>query len=121
MHATAEALAAVTHPLANQGVDVAGARVIDPDIVEAALKPRISGEDLVLPFELTWAAGLMKNTNGHFGPSPTAFGHAGFGGSAVMVDPAKKISAAYVMNKMSPSLAGDPRAVALFAALDEGS
>ena len=119
MHATAEALAAVTHPLANQGVDVAGARVIDPEIVDAALKSRISGEDLVLPFELTWTAGLMKNTNGHFGPSPTAFGHAGFGGSAVMVDPAKKISAAYVMNKMSPSLAGDPRAVALFAALDD--
>ncbi len=121
MHATAEALAAIVHPLANDGVDVKGARLIDPKVVGAALKTQISGDDLVLPFHLDWTAGLMRNTNGHFGPSPTAFGHAGFGGSAAMIDPAKKISAGYVMNKMSPSLAGDARAVALFAALDEAA
>lgn len=118
MHATAAALAAIVHPLANGGVNVDGARAVDAPTIAAALGPRISGEDLVLPFHLTWSAGLMVNTNGHFGPSASALGHAGFGGSAVMIDPAKNISAAYVMNKMSPSLAGDPRAVALFAALD---
>ncbi|MEK7265472.1 MAG: serine hydrolase domain-containing protein [Pseudomonadota bacterium] len=118
MHATARALAEITHPFANRGVDARGVGVIDPSVVAAAILPRISGEDLVLPFHLTWAAGLMVNTNRHFGPSPTALGQPGFGGSAVMIDPAKKISAAYVMNKMSPALAGDPRAVRLFSALD---
>lgn len=118
MHGAARALAQLTHSFANRGVDVHGARVLNPAVIEDALKARISGEDLVLPFHLAWAAGLMLNTNGHFGPSGTALGHAGFGGSAVMIDPAKRVSAAYVMNKMSPSLAGDPRAVRLFAALD---
>ncbi len=119
MHATALALAETVHPLANAGVDATGARTIDTNVVADALKRRSSGEDLVLPFWLDWAAGLMLNTNGHFGPSKTAFGHPGFGGSAAMIDPAKKTSAAYVMNKMSPSLSGDPRAVRLFAALDD--
>ena len=59
----------------------------------------------------------MRNVNGHFGPSATAFGHAGFGGSCVMFDPARRLSAAYVMSKMSPYLVGDPRAVRLIDAL----
>ncbi len=118
MHGTARALAEIMQPFANKGVDAHGAQIIDPAVVEAALKPRISGDDLVLPFHLTWAAGLMVNTNGHFGPSPSALGQPGFGGSAVMVDPARRLSAAYVMNKMSPSLSGDPRAVRLFSALN---
>jgi CubicO group peptidase (beta-lactamase class C family) len=119
MHATARALAEIVHPLANEGVDAKGRAVIDPAAVAAALTPRIAGDDLVLPFNLTWAAGLMLNTNGHFGPSPSAYGHAGFGGSAVMIDPKRRLTAAYVMNKMSASLAGDPRAVRLFAALHD--
>ncbi|MFZ5618437.1 MAG: serine hydrolase domain-containing protein [Pseudomonadota bacterium] len=119
MHGTARALAEIAHPLANGGVDAKGARVIEQDVVAAALAPRVSGDDLVLPFHLTWAAGLMANTNGHFGPNDSAFGHAGFGGSCAMVDPEKRVSAAYVMNRMSPSLAGDPRAVRLLTALDD--
>lgn len=118
MHASAPALAEIVHPLANGGVDARGRRVIEPDIVAEALEIRCEGEDLVLPFHLVWAAGLMANSNGHFGPSPSAFGHAGFGGSSAMIDPAKRASAAYVMNRMSPSLAGDPRAVRLLAAFD---
>lgn len=119
MHATARALAEIIHPLANGGVDTNGVRVVDENVVAEALAPRISGDDLVLPFRLTFAAGLMANTNGHFGPSPSAFGHAGFGGSCAMIDPQARVSAAYVMNRMSPSLAGDPRAVRMLSALDD--
>lgn len=118
MHGTAKALAAIAHPFANDGVDARGTRVLSPEIVAAALSPRIAGEDLVLPFRLSWSAGLTVNSGGYFGPSPSALGHAGFGGSAVMVDPEKRVSAAYVMNKMSSSLIGDARAVRLFGALD---
>lgn len=117
MHATAKGLAETLHPMANAGVDANGVTAIEPDVLFEALRTRIEGEDLVLPYRLRWAAGLMANTNGHFGPSPAAFGHAGFGGSAVMIDPARRLSAAYVMNKMSPFLSGDPRAVRLFGAL----
>lgn len=114
MHATAKGLAEIVHPLANGGMDANGGAAISRDALADALRTRIEGDDLVLPFHLRWAAGLMANTNGFFGPSLSAYGSAGFGGSAVMIDPARRMSAAYVMNKMSPSLAGDPRAVRLF-------
>jgi CubicO group peptidase (beta-lactamase class C family) len=117
MHATAKGLAEIVHPLANAGVDTDGRQAMSPAALAEALRIRISGEDLVLPFDIAWAAGLMANTGGFFGPSSTAFGHAGFGGSAVMIDPQRRISAAYVINRMSPHLAGDPRAVRLFAAV----
>lgn len=120
MHADARSLAAVVHPLANDGADVSGAQVVDTSAIEAALKERIRGDDLVLPFELSWSAGLMRNINGHFGPSATAFGHAGFGGSTVMIDPERRLSCAYVMSRMSPHLVGDPRGLALIEAVYAG-
>ncbi|MEO1014180.1 MAG: serine hydrolase domain-containing protein [Pseudomonadota bacterium] len=116
MHATADGLARLLQPLASREAEDA----LPPEAVEAALRVRIEGSDLVLPFDLAWAAGLMRNRNGHFGPSETAFGHAGFGGSCVVIDPAQGLTAAYVMNKMSPYLVGDPRAVRLIEALYAG-
>ena len=120
MHGTARALAEIMHPLANRGDDFSGDKIVGDDAIRQALQIRITGEDLVLPFDLSWAAGLMANNFGQFGPSISAFGHAGFGGSCVVIDPEKRLSFAYVMNKMSPSLVGDERAVRLAAALYEG-
>lgn len=117
IHADARSLAAIVYPLASGGVDIAGDRYVATDVVAEALRERLRGDDLVLPFELSWAAGLMRNINGHFGPSASALGHAGFGGSCVIIDPEKKLSAAYVMNRMSPHLVGDPRAIGLIDAL----
>ena len=118
MHGNAQALAKLLHDYANPG-HLAGVRGfgLSKSAVDQALATRIEGQDLVLPFNLSWSAGLMKNINGHFGPSADAFGHAGFGGSCVVIDPAQKLSAAYVMNKMSPFLVGDPRADRLLTAL----
>lgn len=116
MHADARALAEIVQPFASQGL-FRGARLLSPEAIEQALAERIRGDDLVLPFRLSWAAGVMRNINGHFGPSPTAFGHAGFGGSAVMFDPPRRLSAAYVMNRMSPYLVGDPRSLRLIDAV----
>ena len=116
IHCDAVSLAEIVHPFANGGL-FRGEQILTRDAMEAGLAERIRGDDLVLPFHLSWSAGLMRNINGHFGPSETAFGHAGFGGSCVMFDPARRLSAAYVMSKMSPYLVGDPRAVRLIDAL----
>ncbi|MEO1242965.1 MAG: serine hydrolase domain-containing protein [Pseudomonadota bacterium] len=117
MHADARSLAMMVHPLANNGRAVSGGQSLDPSVIEAALAERIRGDDMVLPFHLSWSAGLMGNINRHFGPSEKAFGHAGFGGSCVIVDPDNNLTAAYVMSKMSPYLVGDPRALRLLDAL----
>jgi len=117
MHANARALAEIVYPFANQGRTPGGRQVLTGAVIEAALKERIRGDDLVLPFNLSWTAGLMRNINGHFGPNENAVGHAGFGGSCVVIDPDNKMTAAYVMNKMSPYLVGDPRALRLLSAV----
>lgn len=117
MHTNARSLAELLYPLASGGSDTDGAQVLVPAVVEAATKERVHGQDLVLPFDLSWAAGLMRNVRGHFGPNQTALGHAGFGGSCVVVDPDNRMSIAYVMNKMSAHLVGDPRALKLIEAV----
>ncbi|MEQ1929285.1 MAG: serine hydrolase domain-containing protein, partial [Parvularculaceae bacterium] len=119
MHGTARALAELAHPFADRGRH-RGATIIGDAVLAEAFKERIVGDDLVLPFRLSWAAGMMRNVNGHFGPNPSALGHAGFGGSSVMVDPEHRLSAAYVMNKMSPHLVGDPRGLRLVNAVYDG-
>ncbi len=76
-----------------------------------------SGPDLVLPFDLAFCAGIIENTNHFYGPNPKALGHSGWGGSCGYADPALRLSASYVMNRQSPHLMGDPRALRLNAAV----
>ena len=117
MHADARSLALMVHPFANGGKGPDGDPCLSSEAIDAALAERIRGDDLVLPFHLSWSAGLMRNINRHFGPNENAFGHAGFGGSCVVVDRQNNLTAAYVMNRMSPYLVGDPRAVRLLDAV----
>ncbi|MEO1252679.1 MAG: serine hydrolase domain-containing protein [Pseudomonadota bacterium] len=116
MHADAVSLARLLRPMAQGGV-AAQTQLIASNILETAFAERICGDDLVLPFRLSWAAGLMRNINRHFGPNESALGHAGFGGSAVVIDPENRMTIAYVMNKMSPYLVGDPRSLRLIDAV----
>ncbi len=116
MHADARALARIVQPIANAG-KLDGAQYLTSQAIDGALKERIHGDDLVLPFHLSWTAGLMRNINRHLGPNEAAYGHAGFGGSCVLIDPQNRLTAAYVMNKMSPYLVGDPRALRLINAV----
>jgi len=116
MHGDARALASLLYPVANDGLWPDGERYLTREAVDAALEERVRGDDLVLPFHLSWSAGLMRNINRHFGPNENAFGHSGFGGSCVVIDPENRLTAAYVMSKMSPHLVGDPRALQLLDA-----
>jgi CubicO group peptidase (beta-lactamase class C family) len=61
-------------------------------------------------FGLGHALGSHERT---FGPSPTAFGHDGFGGSTGFADPEQGVGFGYVMNQMGPLLRDDPRKMAL--------
>lgn len=116
-HFTAEALALLMSALACDG-RIGQAAVLVPGVAAEASRERILGPDKVLPYELSWAAGLLRNPpNMIYGPSPTSFGHYGWGGSCVMADPAHRLSSAYVMNRQSSRLIGDPRAVRLLEAL----
>ncbi|GGZ26239.1 serine hydrolase domain-containing protein [Asticcacaulis endophyticus] len=118
-HATSEALAKFMNIIATGGF-IDGDRVISLSALGQALRERVYGPDRVLPFKLSWAAGFLRNKNILiYGKNERAVGHSGNGGSMVMADPDKKLSAAYVMNKQSNHLIGDPRSVRLMDALYE--
>ncbi|MEM7741087.1 MAG: serine hydrolase domain-containing protein [Pseudomonadota bacterium] len=86
---------------------------------EEAWKERIAGPDLVLPIDVSWAAGVMRENGEIFGGPATVIGHYGFGGSCVLADPARGLSFAYVPNQQSPDLVADRRATRLVRAIYE--
>jgi len=108
-YATALALARLMGALANDGW-LDGEDILSPALIAEASRERIRGQDLVLPFEMSWAAGFMRNEAEHpWGPGDASFGHSGWGGSCAFADPERRLGCAYVMNKQSTDLLGDRR------------
>ena len=117
LHGTALSLARIMGIVADEG-RLDGKAILSPAVLAEMTKTRVTGPDKVLPFDITWAAGLMRNEGlDIFGPNPAALGHCGWGGSCVMADPDVKLSAAYAMTRQSSHLIGDPRAQRLIDAL----
>ncbi len=108
-YATAEALARLMGALANDGW-LEGDEILSPALIAEASRERIRGQDLVLPFDMSWAAGFMRNApNFPWGPGEQTFGHSGWGGACAFADPQRKLGGAYVMNKQGVALMGDAR------------
>jgi CubicO group peptidase (beta-lactamase class C family) len=115
-HGTALSVAQLYQAFATGG-KIAGQAVLVEEAYAALTAVQGRGQDLVLPFDLVWAAGVNRNSNGFYGPNPDAFGHAGWGGSCGFADPALGLSGSYVMNRQSHHLMADPRAVRLIEAV----
>ena len=115
-HGTAAATARI-YGLYAHGGRLPGIDLLSPESFEALTRSRTSGPDLVLPFDIDFAAGVMRNTQLVYGPNPASFGHSGWGGSMAFGDPDRGLSAAYVMNRQSNILQGDPRGQALINTL----
>jgi CubicO group peptidase (beta-lactamase class C family) len=120
-HGTARAVAALYGVFAGRG-SWGGRQVLSPEAAERVREGQGGCRDLVL------GAGLGKDTEtglglwlsgpgGSYGPNPRAFGHDGFGGSCGLADPEAGVSLGYVMNRMGPYIADDPRKMALVEAL----
>lgn len=115
-HATALALARLMGALANGGW-LDGEMILSPALIAELSRERIRGQDLVLPYEMSWGAGVMRNETVHpWGPGAETFGHSGWGGSCAFADPLTGLAGAYVMNRQSADLLGDPRARRLIEA-----
>jgi len=99
-----------------------GRRVLSPEAAERVREGQGGCRDLVLGAGLgrdtEVALGLwLSGDGGSYGPNPRAFGHDGFGGSCGLADPEAEVSLGYVMNRMGPQIADDPRKTALVEAL----
>ncbi|MFF2993555.1 serine hydrolase domain-containing protein [Streptomyces sp. NPDC057950] len=120
-HGTARAIAALYGIFAGRGSH-GSRRVLSPQAAERVREGQGSCRDLVLGagFEHETQAGLglwLSGANASYGPNPRAFGHDGFGGSCGLADPEAALSLGYVMNRMGPHIADDPRKMALVDAL----
>ena len=124
-HGTARAVAALYGIFAGRG-EFAGRRLLSPEAAERVREGQGSCRDLVLGagFENETEVGLglwLSGENGSYGPNPRAVGHDGFGGSCGLADPEAGLSLGYVMNRMGPNIADDPRKMALVDALYEAA
>ncbi|KJK35779.1 beta-lactamase [Streptomyces variegatus] len=120
-HGTARAVAGLYGVFAGRG-SYGGRRLLSPEAAERVREGQGSCRDLVLGagFEHETEVGLglwLSGPDGSYGPNPRAFGHDGFGGSCGLADPEAGVSLGYVMNRMGPRIANDPRKMALVDAL----
>jgi CubicO group peptidase (beta-lactamase class C family) len=116
-HATAPALARLMAVLAGDG-RLDGKTWLAPGVAARASASRIAGRDLVLPYDMSWGAGFIRNEGlSIYGPGPASFGHSGWGGSCAFADPQTGLSGAYVMNRQSAELIADSRAPRLIEAV----
>lgn len=120
-HGTARAVAALYGVFAGRGSH-GGRRILSPEAVERVREGQGRCRDLVLGAgidrETEIGLGLwLSGPQGSYGPNERAFGHDGFGGSCGLADPEAGVSLGYVMNRMGPHIADDPRKTALVDAL----
>ena len=121
---TAQSLAKFYAMLASGG-ELDGARFFQPRTIDWMTTTLAQGDDRVLLMETAFSAGFMRDpvdargqkTRLLFGPSPSAFGQPGAGGSHAFADPESGLSFAYVMNQMEPGVLPGPKALRLVDAL----
>jgi len=103
-----------------------GVQIVPTWIQQALMKPLTAAIDEVLCVPIAFSAGMMMDpindeTNGKirslFGPSESAFGHPGAGGSVAFADPDTGISFAYVMNQMEVGVLPSEKALGLVRAV----
>jgi CubicO group peptidase (beta-lactamase class C family) len=121
---TARSLAKFYAMLASDG-ELDGRRFFTPETMAQMTTTLTQGRDRVLLLETAFSAGFMRDPVGAdgrklraiFGPSLTAFGHPGAGGSHAFADPEHGISFAYVMNQMEPGVLPNAKSLDLIDAL----
>ena len=117
---SASSLAKFYGMLANGG-EMDGRRYFDAKTIAQMTTPLTTGIDCILQIPTSFSAGFMKDPPGAqpriFGPSQSAFGHPGAGGSNAFADPETGISFAYVMNQMELSLLPDEKSLRLVEAI----
>ncbi|WP_326696613.1 beta-lactamase family protein [Streptomyces sp. NBC_01754] len=120
-HGTARAVAALYGIVAGRG-SLNGRRILSETAAERVREGQGSCHDLVLGtgfgHETELGLGLwLSGPDGSYGPNPRAAGHDGAGGSCGLADPEAGIALGYVMNRMGPHIADDPRKTVLVDAV----
>jgi CubicO group peptidase (beta-lactamase class C family) len=113
-HGNARSVARVQSIVACGG-EVGGVRLLSPRTVNMIFQPQAHGVDLVLqlPLKMGLGYGLPEPAVAPFIPQRRICFWGGWGGSMVLVDVDRRITFAYMMNKMAPGIVGGPNVAAL--------
>jgi CubicO group peptidase (beta-lactamase class C family) len=117
---SASSLAKFYGMLGNGG-EMDGHRYFKPETIAQMTTTLASGMDRILQIPTSFSAGFMQDPPDAqpriFGPSVSAFGHPGAGGSNAFADPENGIGFAYVMNQMEQSLLPNEKSLRLIDAI----
>lgn len=116
-HGNARSVALIQAALANGG-EVAGRRLLSAAGCEKVLLEQANGTDLVLGIPIRFGLGFGLATDLiPINSSGRGCFWGGYGGSVITVDMERRVTFAYMMNKMGTGIVGDDRAFTLIAAL----
>ncbi|MEO2168075.1 MAG: serine hydrolase domain-containing protein [bacterium] len=87
-----------------------GIRLLKPETLANAIRPRSSGPDAILHLPSSFGLGFALGDFLSLRAGKQAFGHPGAGGSLGMADAEAGLAIAYIMNRMALGMTGDPRA-----------
>lgn len=114
-HGNARSVARVHSALACGGT-VDGVTLMRPEALEAVFEVQAAGVDRVLGKDLRLGMGFGLSSPDVPLPNERAFYWAGWGGSLAVIDLDHRMSIAYVMNRMYPTLVGDMRSAGILLA-----
>ncbi len=98
------------------GGEVDGVRLLGPEMLDRALRPVISGTDVVFGGPMTFGMGYGLSSEAVPLPNDRTMYWGGWGGSVAFIDLENRMSIAYVMNRMASDLLGDSRGLDLVGA-----
>lgn len=121
-HGNARSVALVQSAVANGGAatGAGGERVqlLSPDTIKVIFDEQSNGVDLVLGIPLRFGIGYalpQTDTLPYIPNDPGICFWGGYGGSMIIVDTTRKMTLAYMMNKMSAGIIGSPTSAAIIA------
>ena len=122
-HGNARSVARLQSIVASEG-EVDGVRLLSPETCKLIFDEQTNGIDLVLgaPLRFGIGYGLKHPESSPYLPDGRVCFWGGWGGSVIIVDLDRRMTIAYMMNRMEGGLLGDPRGeglvVAAYAAVD---
>lgn len=124
-HGNARSLAVVQSAVSHGGVAYGGTKLLGEETLALIFDEQANGPDLVLGAPLRWGIGfgLVEPVTQPYLPADARIAHwGGWGGSYVINDLDRRMTATYVMNRMGNSLLGSHRGEeylrAVYACLD---
>ena len=110
-HGNARSVARILSVI-SRGGEVDGVRLLRPETIELVFREQASGIDLVLgaPLRFGIGYGLPEPATIPSIPAEKICFWGGWGGSVIIMDVGRRMTIAYMMNKMGPGIIGSDRA-----------